>query len=201
MSEPRSSKNQTGLPTQKRYITDHDENGVSIFSSFPEKAIYEDINPDMDFFVAYTNSISPNLNNSADLLKYKNILEGTQPPLTIPGGTVLRVCNFAPGSVTAMHRTTSLDFGIVLEGEVELILDSGETRLLVPGDIAVQRGTMHAWRTPSQSKWSRMIFVLQDAKPLEVGGRQLADEYGGIQVQSTSEFSGVKKDAEGTETN
>ena len=192
MSELQTSKNKTALRTQARYITDHDKNGVSIFSSFPEKAIYEEINPEMGFFVAYTNTISPNLNNSADLSKYQHILEGTQPPLTIPGGTVLRVCNFAPGSTTAMHRTTSLDFGIVLDGEVELVLDSGETRLLVPGDIAVQRGTMHAWRTPSKTNWSRMIFVLQDAQPLEVNGKKLADDYGGIEVQTTGEFSGTK---------
>ena len=40
-----------------------------------------------------------------------------------------------------MHRTQSLDFGVVLEGEIELVLDSGETRLLKRGDVAVQRGT------------------------------------------------------------
>lgn len=192
MSDSPSSKNQTALRTQNRYITDHDPNGASIFSSFPEKARYEEINHELEFFLAYSNDASPSLNDSADLAKYRNILKGTQPPLTIPGGTVLRVCNFAPGSTTAMHRTTSLDFGIVLEGEVELILDSGETRLLVAGDIAVQRGTMHAWRTPSKSKWSRMMFVLQDAKPLEVNGKKLEDDYGGIELPSTGEFSGSR---------
>jgi quercetin dioxygenase-like cupin family protein len=190
MSDPRTLQTHTSLRTQKRYITDHDPNGTSIFSSYPSQAHYDQINPSLEFFLAYTNSAAPNLNSSADLTAYTTILEAaTQPSLTIPGGTVLRVCNFAPGSITAMHRTTSLDFGIVLEGEVELVLDSGETRLLVAGDIAVQRGTMHAWRTPSQSKWSRMIFVLQDAKPLEVNGKKLEDDYGGIEVPSTGEFT------------
>ena len=189
MTQPRSSTNATGLPTQNRYITDHDQNGLSIFSSYPAKAVFGEINHEMDFFVAYTNSFSPDMNNSADLATYKSIDEGSQPPLTIRGGTVLRVCNFAPGSTTAMHRTMSLDYGIMLEGEVELVLDSGETRLLKPGDIAVQRGTMHAWRTPDNSKWSRMIFILQDAKPLEVNGKKLADDYGGIEVQSSEKYS------------
>ena len=193
MTHSRPSKNNTGLPTQNRYITDHDENGVSIFSSFPEKAVFEDINPEMDFFVAYCNIFPPDLNNSADLANYKNAHEGPQPSITIPGGTVLRVCNFAPGSTTAMHRTTSLDYGIVVEGEVELVLDSGEVRLLKVGDIAVQRGTMHAWRTPSKDQWSRMVFILQDSKPIEVGGKKLGDDYGGIQVQSVNEFAGSPK--------
>jgi hypothetical protein len=81
----------------------------------------------------------------------------------------------------------------VLEGEVELVLDSGETRLLMPRDIAMQRGTMHARRTPSKSNWSRMIFILQDAKQLEVNSKKLTDDYGGIEVQSTVEFSTHKQ--------
>lgn len=193
MTQSRSSRNTTSLPTQNRYITDHDENGLSIFSSFPEKAIYQDINPEMDFFVAYTNSFAPDMNNAADLANYKKVNEGPQPSLTIPGGTVLRVCNFAPGSTTAMHRTMSVDYGIVLEGEVELVLDSGQVKLLKVGDIAVQRGTMHAWRTPSKSKWSRMVFILQDAKQLEVNGKKLADDYNGIEVQSSEGFSKLAK--------
>lgn len=143
----------------------------------------------MDFFVAYVNQFSPDLNGSADLANYKKVSEGVQPSITVPGGTVLRVCNFAPGSITAMHRTMSLDVGIVVAGEVELVLDSGQTRLLRVGDIAIQRATMHAWRTPSKDKWSRMIFILQDAQQLEVNGKKLLDDYGGIEVQSFDSFS------------
>ena len=58
-----------------------------------------------------------------------------------------------------MHRTVSLDYGIVLQGEMELVLDSGETRLMKVGDVAVQRGTMHAWRNTSSTEWGRMIYV------------------------------------------
>lgn len=52
----------------------------------------------------------------------------------------------SPGLLSPMHRTVSLDYGVVLEGEVELVLDSGETRVLKRGDVAIQRGTCHAWR-------------------------------------------------------
>ena len=75
-----------------------------------------------------------------------------------------------------MHRTVSLDYGIVLEGELELVLDSGETRAMKPGDIAVQRGTNHAWRNSSESKWARMIFVLLPGAPLEVAGKMLGED-------------------------
>lgn len=69
-----------------------------------------------------------------------------------------------------MHRTQSLDYGIVLQGEIEMILDSGEKRTLKAGDIAVQRGTKHAWRNPGEVEWSRMVFILQDIQPIVIGG-------------------------------
>lgn len=59
-----------------------------------------------------------------------------------------------------MHRTESLDYGIVVMGEVECILDSGEKKRMGVGDVCVQRGTMHAWRNCSESGWARMVFVL-----------------------------------------
>lgn len=44
-----------------------------------------------------------------------------------------------------MHRTVSLDYGVLISGELECLLDSGETRSVHPGDVVVQRGTMHQW--------------------------------------------------------
>ena len=61
-----------------------------------------------------------------------------------------------------MHRTESVDYGIVIEGEITLILDRGES-LLKPGDVVVQRGTNHAWANRS-GKVARMVFVLLDGK-------------------------------------
>jgi quercetin dioxygenase-like cupin family protein len=59
-----------------------------------------------------------------------------------------------------MHRTVSLDYGVVMEGEAELVLDSGETQIMKKGDICVQRGTTHAWKNTSDSDWARMLVYL-----------------------------------------
>jgi mannose-6-phosphate isomerase-like protein (cupin superfamily) len=59
-----------------------------------------------------------------------------------------------------MHRTESVDYGVVLEGELTLILDKGEVDLK-PGHVVVQRGTNHAWANRS-GKVCRMLFVLID---------------------------------------
>jgi len=61
-----------------------------------------------------------------------------------------------------MHRTETIDYGIVLSGEVYLVVEDGET-LLRPGDVVVQRGTNHAWHNRSDQP-SRMAFVLIDGR-------------------------------------
>jgi hypothetical protein len=61
-----------------------------------------------------------------------------------------------------MHRTVSVDFGIIIEGELTLILDQGES-LLLPGDVVVQRGTNHAWANRS-GRMCRIAFVLVDGR-------------------------------------
>lgn len=61
-----------------------------------------------------------------------------------------------------MHRTETIDYGIVIEGEMTLVVDRGET-LLHAGDVVVQRGTNHAWANRSSSN-CRMAFVLIDGR-------------------------------------
>ena len=61
-----------------------------------------------------------------------------------------------------MHRTETVDYGIMIEGEITLILDEGET-VVRPGDVVVQRGTNHAWGNRSQAN-ARIAFVLIDGR-------------------------------------
>ncbi|MBT9386782.1 cupin domain-containing protein [Pseudooceanicola sp. CBS1P-1] len=66
-----------------------------------------------------------------------------------------------PGRHPLMHRTESIDYGIVLEGQIVLLLDDQEV-VLEQGDMVVQRGTIHAWTNRSQGI-TRMAFILTDA--------------------------------------
>ncbi|PXW97532.1 hypothetical protein C7444_104134 [Sphaerotilus hippei] len=61
-----------------------------------------------------------------------------------------------------MHRTESVDYGVVIAGELTLVLDQGEV-LLQPGSVVVQRGTQHAWANRSVRP-CRMLFVLVDGR-------------------------------------
>ncbi len=82
----------------------------------------------------------------------------TPPPAD---GVMVRFTEMAPGAESPMHRTETVDVGVVLEGETWLLLDDGsETRVGV-GDAVVQRGTNHAWANRSDRP-VRMLFVLID---------------------------------------
>jgi naringenin degradation protein FdeH len=59
-----------------------------------------------------------------------------------------------------MHRTESVDYGVVLEGEIVLVLDDSEVALR-QGDVVIQRGTNHAWANRS-GQVTRMLFILVD---------------------------------------
>jgi quercetin dioxygenase-like cupin family protein len=91
-------------------------------------------------------------------------------------GTVVRITEFAPGSAPFMHRTETLDYAILLRGQCDLELDDGKTVSMKPGDIVVQRGTMHAWVNTGNEPCV-FAFVLIDADPAEAGGEKLTTYY------------------------
>jgi len=86
---------------------------------------------------------------------------------TPPNGTRLMVMDLFPGCRGAMHRTNTLDYVIVIEGEVEMLLDDSSV-VLRAGDILVQQGTIHAWTNPTE-KHARLAIVLIDGQPLGDG--------------------------------
>jgi len=170
-----------GLPPVHRFVTDHNDQGKAIFSNdVAEPLSWQELPDGARFSLGYaTNKFPVDLAAGADVSAYQHYQQNL-PGITIPGGTVLRIVDMLPGALSPMHRTVSLDYGVVLEGKVELVLDSGETRLLKRGDVAIQRGTNHAWKNASQTESARMLYVLQEAAPLEIGGAKLEEDYGGI---------------------
>jgi quercetin dioxygenase-like cupin family protein len=89
---------------------------------------------------------------------------GTAPP---PSGARFAVIDFPPDNQPHMHRTETIDYVIVMEGEIEMDMDDSSVKLKA-GDIMIQRGTNHAWANRSGRR-ARVAFVLVDAKPLGIG--------------------------------
>lgn len=177
------------LPSFKRVVTGHDAQGMAIAAllgattnNFPLKAV-----PGTIFYEVWNSASSPApLDNATD--PTDKPLQLSPSPL----GSLIRVVDIPPDSVQnqvsaeeaaaafaeigeshagtgkadskhkLMHRTETLDYGIVTEGEVVLVLDNEEVSLK-RGDIVVQRGTNHAWSNRTE-EMARMVFILLDGK-------------------------------------
>ena len=157
----------SALPV-RRIVTTHDPEGRSVIRSDEQLTPAPIPSGDADFQLIWTTPAVPaNLNDASD---------GPIPAgLTLNGGSVIRVVDMLPGKSSPLHRSYSIDYGIILSGELELELDSGDVVALSAGDIVVQRGTNHLWRNPSVDTVCRIVFVLIEALPVEVDGRVLPE--------------------------
>ena len=178
------------LPAPRIVVTGHDAAGRSFLLSdgTPGRSVALEAVPGTVFHEVWSTAETPApLDGSPDLDEASFALA---PP---PGGSRLRIVDIPPDAVQAalspaeaasvfaeigapeagtgdgeaphplMHRTDTVDYGIVLEGEVWLVVDDGETRLS-PGDVVIQRGTNHAWSNRTDAV-ARMAFVLLDGVP------------------------------------
>lgn len=91
--------------------------------------------------------------------------------LTLPNGTIFRVIEFAPGVAARNHRTSSVDYIVVMSGEIDMELDGAVVHLKA-GDVMVQRGTIHNWINRGTTPCV-LAVVLVDAKSVEAGGKVL----------------------------
>jgi quercetin dioxygenase-like cupin family protein len=90
---------------------------------------------------------------------------------TLENGSICRVIRFEPGVQARNHRTDSIDYVIVLDGEIDMELDD-ETVHIKAGDVLVQRGTIHNWVNRGPNPCT-VCVVLIAAKPVTAGGKVL----------------------------
>jgi quercetin dioxygenase-like cupin family protein len=90
---------------------------------------------------------------------------------TLQNGTIFRILEFAPGLAPRNHRTDSIDYIVVLSGEIDMELDD-TTVHLGAGDVMVQRGTIHNWVNRGTEPCVLAVILIA-AKPVEAGGKTL----------------------------
>ena len=139
----------------RRVVTGHDEHGKSVIVSDGPAPQFHD----RPSFSEVWNTQSSPIHITA-IEEHEPNRRNLQlaPPAN---GSIIRVVEMPAGQASAMHRTRTVDYGIVLQGEVYLVLEDSETRLQA-GDVVVQRGTNHAWDNRSDGP-ARMVFILLDA--------------------------------------
>lgn len=173
----------------RRVVTGHDSSGKAIVlaDGEPPVVVRSPVQPGLAFHEIWNTTEMPQP-IAAAYDEPTGRHSGTAPPR---GGTVIRIVDLPPegpdgpqldkeqsralfaavgleknaerykaGRHPLMHRTESVDYGIVLSGEVVLLLDDSEVHLK-PGDVVVQRGTVHAW-TNRNDTICRMVFILTD---------------------------------------
>lgn len=162
----------TGSPPVRRIVTGHDETGRAVFTADDLLPVTPIPSGDAAFSLIWTTASVPADNNDDADGRSRDA------GLTLHQGSVIRIVDMLPGGVSPFHRSSSIDYGIVLSGTVELELDDGAVTTARAGDIIVQRGTIHLWRNPSATENCRIAFVLIEASPRMVDGEPLPDIMG-----------------------
>jgi len=151
--------------TTRRVVTGHDARGKSVVISDgapPQNHPMQGAAVGADFHEMWSEADPvPEIGSAAGR-------EPNERPYTImpPAGHLLRILDVYPlkdgGRRTVMHRTRTVDYVVVVEGELTLILEDSEVTLK-PGDVVVQRGTDHAWENRSDTM-ARAAFFHIDAR-------------------------------------
>ena len=149
----------------RRVVTGHDAKGRAVVKIDEVSKNIISSRPGQTACVVWTTESFP-VNNTGDADEgLRNV--GT----TLKNGTVFRVVEFAPGVAPRNHRTDSIDYAIVVSGEIDMEFDDSLVHLKA-GDVLVQRGTIHNWVNRGTQPCV-MAFILIDAKPVEVDGKVL----------------------------
>jgi len=149
----------------RRVVTGHDANGHAVVKIDEVSKNLSSGRPGATACVVWTTESFP-VDNTGDAD------EGLrQVGTTLNNGTVFRVVEFAPGVARRNHRTDSIDYAVVVSGEIDMEIDDSVVHLKA-GDVLVQRGTIHNWVNRGTQPCV-IAFVLIDAKPVEVGGKVL----------------------------
>jgi len=178
MSQPSEAKDSSELPPPKRALTGRNEAGKSVFKSFDvtSKVVEIDSNPGLTFYEVYRTEGVPALTGLEPdpmatgtkgfpgpggtifrLISYPpKRPEGYKPPPGVTFDTGIKeLSDKLPGmgdhferGAPGMHTTDTIDYGVVVRGEMTLELDDGQKVHLRQGDCVVQNGTRHRWRNP-----------------------------------------------------
>ena len=158
------SESNPDYPPIRRVITGHDGQAAKILVDAPATNAKHPAPGTVSTLVWCTDSAPAKIPAGADIEDMGARILGTAPP---PKGTRFAVIDFPPGNKPHMHRTETIDYVIVLEGEIEMDTDHSSVKMKA-GDVMVQRGTNHAWANRSNTR-ARVAFVLIDAEPLGFG--------------------------------
>jgi quercetin dioxygenase-like cupin family protein len=159
------------LPPTRRIVTGHDANNVAkVIFDGPATNIRSSNPGSASSLMWVTDEMPADMSIGEDIEDMGARILGTPPPAN---GTRFTINDIPPGRHGRMHRTETVDYAIILAGEIDMEMDDS-TVTLKAGDVVIQRGTNHAWINRGMQP-VRIAFVLIDAKPLGIGQPRLRE--------------------------
>ena len=163
----------------RRVVVTHDPNGQSVVTS-DDVAAVAPIRPGSgiagrelwvtDAMPVDNSDAAADEQAAGSLDRYSNLFVGNGQ------GSAFRVTEFAPGHPVVAHRTETVDYDIVVAGEIDLDLEDGDPVHLRTGDVVIVRGVTHAWANRGTTT-AAVAFIMIDAKPVLVNGEELRTHY------------------------
>ncbi|KAJ0107601.1 hypothetical protein J7T55_007792 [Diaporthe amygdali] len=165
-SNKQESSTQACLPSPRLVSTTHNSDGTSVFSSDETIAPFQPFGPGTSSFHNFDiRPVVPANNTEAvNPSAFANTF-----PRCAPGGAYFGVTDIPPNYSAPMHRTQSLDYAVVLSGEIVCVLDGGEEKTISQGEFIIQRGTNHQWVNRSAAQVARILFVMVGADKVALG--------------------------------
>ena len=149
----------------RRVITGHDANGKAVVKIDEIAKHVVQGRPGAMVCNVWSTDTWPSNNDGEEDMGRRKL--GT----TVPNGTIFRILEFSPGLAARNHRTDSIDYIVVLSGEIDMELDDTTVHLKA-GDTMVQRGTIHNWVNNGTAPCV-LAVILVHAKSAEPGGKTL----------------------------
>ncbi|KAK5055943.1 hypothetical protein LTR84_012493 [Exophiala bonariae] len=187
----------TNLPPVRRFITKHNADGKSVhLESTPQK--FFPVPGQGGYARSYSVALPYELADGVDIKAYTEPDKPTSwnsSTIVTPNGVNFIIVDLQPGGASFMHQTVSIDYSVVVLGEIEHVLDSGDTVTLKPGvslslveytvcnlnrtgqDHIIQRGTNHRWRNASKTEPARFVATTIAIEPFEVNGKPLEEKW------------------------
>ena len=165
------------FPTVTRLITVNSPAGISSFLQDDTPPPVQPTGPKSQLTYLYSSPPSFSIGSDTDLAHHKDKDFRTFPAAGASCAVVVDVAPNPEGAPGMMHKTNTLDYCIVVDGELELTLyagegQEGEKRVVKRGEVVVQRACMHAWRNLSKTEGARMIAVAIGAEGAIEGGME-----------------------------
>jgi len=151
-------------------VTTHAADGTSIFGADRGVPLLQPFGPTSSSFAVFDQRETVPVNNQEATGEFAEML-----PRCPPRGVIFCLTNIAPHFTVPMHRTLSIDYGVVLDGEIVLKLENGDEKTLRAGEFVIQGGANHQWINRTDETCRTMFIMVGAEKVKLVDGTELEE--------------------------